>query len=378
MGMDFCGDLLLVLFEVFDLEQNYMFVDYYIEVDFDLLDVMFVVMLNLLNILLLLFDWMEVICLLGYMEDEKVSIVQCYLLLKQKKNNGLKEGEIDVIEQVICDIICYYMCEVGVCLFEWEVLKICCKVVKMLLLKKVLGVIKVDGENFDMFFGVCKYDFGFVVKENQVGQVMGFVWMEVGGDLLMIEVVVMFGKGNVICMGLFGDVMKELVEVVCLVVCLCLCCLGIKDEVFEKQDIYIYVLEGVMLKDGLFVGGVMMIVLVLVLMGIFVCVDVVMMGEIMLCGEVLLIGGLKEKLLVVYCGGIKFVLILEENVKDFVDILDNVKNVIEIVLVCWIDKVLEFVFECLLMLLLLEEEVKVVVLVGEVVKDVGLIEVVKY
>lgn len=161
--------------------------------------------------------------------------------------------------------------------------------------------------------------------------------MEVGGELLIIECVNMFGKGNILCIGFLGDVMKELVEVVCFVVCVCVCWFGIKDEMFEKIDIYIYVLEGVMLKDGFLVGIVMMMVLVLFYIGIFVCCEVCMMGEIILCGEVLVIGGFKEKLLVVVCGGLKMVLILEENVKDFIEIFDNIKNKIEIVLVKWID-----------------------------------------
>lgn len=376
MGMDFRGDPSSALLEVLDPEQNHTFADHYVEVDFDLSDVMFVATSNSLNIPPPLLDRMEVIRLSGYTEDEKVSIAQRYLLPKQKKNNGLKEGEIDVAEQAIRDIIRYYTREAGVRSLEREVSKICRKVVKMLLLKKASGAIKVDGENLDTFLGVRKYDFGLAAKENQVGQVTGLAWTEVGGDLLTIEAAVMPGKGNVIRTGSLGDVMKESVEAARSVVRSRSRRLGIKDEAFEKQDIHIHVPEGATPKDGPSAGIAMTTALVSVLTGIPVRADVAMTGEITLRGEVLPIGGLKEKLLAAHRGGIKLVLIPEENVKDLADIPDNVKNAIEIVPVRWIDKVLELALERLPNALP-EEEAKAAP-VAEPAKDAGSTEVVKH
>jgi ATP-dependent Lon protease len=345
MGMDFRGDPSSALLEVLDPEQNHTFADHYVEVDFDLSDVMFVATSNSLNIPPPLLDRMEVIRLSGYTEDEKVSIAQRYLLPKQKKNNGLKEGEIDVAEQAIRDIIRYYTREAGVRSLEREISKICRKVVKMLLLKKAEGAVKVDSSNLDTFLGVRKYDFGLAAKENQIGQVTGLAWTEVGGDLLTIEAAVMPGKGNVIRTGSLGDVMKESVEAARSVVRSRSRRLGVKDEAFEKQDIHIHVPEGATPKDGPSAGIAMTTALVSVLTGIPVRADVAMTGEITLRGEVLPIGGLKEKLLAAHRGGIKLVLIPEENVKDLTEIPDNVKNAIEIVPVRWIDKVLELALE---------------------------------
>jgi len=378
MGMDFRGDPSSALLEVLDPEQNHTFADHYIEVDFDLSDVMFVATSNSLNIPPPLLDRMEVIRLSGYTEDEKVSIAQRYLLPKQKKNNGLKDGEVDVTEQAIRDIIRYYTREAGVRSLEREVSKICRKVVKMLLLKKASGAIKVDGENLDTFLGVRKYDFGLAAKENQVGQVTGLAWTEVGGDLLTIEAAVMPGKGNVIRTGSLGDVMKESVEAARSVVRSRSRRLGIKDEAFEKQDIHIHVPEGATPKDGPSAGGAMTTALVSVLTGIPVRADVAMTGEITLRGEVLPIGGLKEKLLAAHRGGIKLVLIPEENVKDLADIPDNVKNAIEIVPVRWIDKVLELALERTPTPLPPEEEAKAAAPVGDAAKDAGSTEVVKH
>jgi ATP-dependent Lon protease len=345
MGMDFRGDPASALLEVLDPEQNHTFADHYIEVDFDLSDVMFVATSNSLNIPPPLLDRMEVIRLSGYTEDEKVSIAQRYLLPKQKRNNGLKEGEIDVTEQAIRDIIRYYTREAGVRSLEREVSKICRKVVKMLLLKKAEGAVKVDGSNLDTFLGVRKYDFGLAAKENQIGQVTGLAWTEVGGDLLTIEAAVMPGKGGVIRTGSLGDVMKESVEAARSVVRSRSRRLGITDESFEKKDIHIHVPEGATPKDGPSAGIAMTTALVSVLTGIPVRADVAMTGEITLRGEVLPIGGLKEKLLAAHRGGIKLVLIPEENTKDLADIPDNVKNAIEIVPVRWIDRVLELALE---------------------------------
>nr|WP_311529363.1 endopeptidase La [uncultured Ralstonia sp.] len=342
MGADFRGDPSSALLEVLDPEQNHTFQDHYIEVDFDLSDVMFVATSNSLNIPAPLLDRMEVIRLSGYTEDEKINIARRYLLPKQIKNNGLKEGEIDVTEGALRDIIRYYTREAGVRSLEREVSKICRKVVKQLLLKKEAGTpVKVDSDNLDKFLGVRRFDFGLAGKEDQVGQVTGLAWTEVGGDLLTIEAALMPGKGNITRTGSLGDVMKESVEAARSVVRSRSARLGIKDEMFEKRDIHIHVPEGATPKDGPSAGIAMTTALVSVLTGIPVRADVAMTGEITLRGEVLPIGGLKEKLLAAHRGGIKLALIPEENVKDLADIPDNVKNSIEIQPVRWIDKVLE-------------------------------------
>ncbi len=345
MGMDFRGDPSSALLEVLDPEQNHTFQDHYIEVDFDLSDVMFVATSNSLNIPPPLLDRMEVIRLSGYTEEEKLNIATRYLLPKQIKNNGLKAGEIEVTDAAIRDIIRYYTREAGVRSLEREVSKIARKAVKLLLLKKESGTIKVDSDNLDKFLGVRKYDFGLAGKENQVGQVTGLAWTEVGGDLLTIEAAIMPGKGNITRTGSLGDVMKESVEAARSVVRSRARRLGITDEMFEKRDIHIHVPEGATPKDGPSAGGAMTTALVSVLTGIPVRADVAMTGEITLRGEVLPIGGLKEKLLAAHRGGIKLVLIPEENVKDLAEIPDNVKNAIEIVPVRWIDKVLELALE---------------------------------
>ena len=306
---------------------------------------MFVATSNSLNIPPPLLDRMEVIRLSGYTEDEKVSIAERYLLPKQKRNNGLKDGEVDVTEQAIRDIIRYYTREAGVRSLEREISKICRKVVKMLLLKKAEGAVTVDGGNLDTFLGVRKYDFGLAAKENQVGQVTGLAWTEVGGDLLTIEAASMPGKGNVIRTGSLGDVMKESVEAARSVVRSRSRRLGVADEAFEKKDIHIHVPEGATPKDGPSAGIAMTTALVSVLTGIPVRANVAMTGEITLRGEVLPIGGLKEKLLAAHRGGIKLVLIPEENTKDLTEIPDNVKNAIEIIPVRWIDRVLELALE---------------------------------
>src|SRR5450830_84574 len=345
MGADFRGDPSSALLEVLDPEQNHTFSDHYIEVDFDLSDVMFVATSNSYNIPAALLDRMEVIRLSGYTEDEKTSIAQRYLLPKQIKNNGLKEGEISVAESAIRDIIRYYTREAGVRSLEREVSKICRKVVKMLLLKKSDKKVIVNSKNLDKFLGVRRYDFGVAEKENQVGQVVGLAWTEVGGDLLTIEAVSMPGKGGIIRTGTLGDVMKESIEAARTVVRSRAQRLGIKADVFEKSDIHIHVPEGATPKDGPSAGAAMTTAMVSVFTGIPVRADVAMTGEITLRGEVLPIGGLKEKLLAAQRGGIKTVLIPEQNVKDLTEIPDNVKNKLEIVPVRWIDKVLEIALE---------------------------------
>jgi ATP-dependent Lon protease len=376
MGMDFRGDPSSALLEVLDPEQNHTFADHYVEVDFDLSDVMFVATSNSLNIPPPLLDRMEVIRLSGYTEDEKISIAQRYLLPKQKKNNGLKESEINVAEGAIRDIIRYYTREAGVRSLEREISKICRKVVKLLLLKKAEGAITVDSTNVDTFLGVRKFDFGLAAKENQVGQVTGLAWTEVGGDLLTIEAAVMPGKGQVIRTGSLGDVMKESVEAARSVVRSRARRLGISDEAFEKRDIHIHVPEGATPKDGPSAGAAMTTALVSVLTGIPVRANVAMTGEITLRGEVLPIGGLKEKLLAAHRGGIKMVLIPEENVKDLAEIPDIVKNSIEIAPVRWIDRVLELALERVPQPLP-DEEVKPAP-VAEVAKDPATTEILKH
>ncbi len=345
MGMDFRGDPASAMLEVLDPEQNHTFQDHYVEVDFDLSDVMFVATSNSLNIPGPLLDRMEVIRLAGYTEDEKTHIAMKYLLPKQIKNNGLKNGEIDVKESAIQDIIRYYTREAGVRALEREISKICRKVVKLLLLKKENAPIVVDSSNLEKFLSVKRYDFGLANKENQIGQVTGLAWTEVGGDLLTIEAALMPGKGNIIRTGSIGDVMKESVEAARSVVRSRSRQLGIREEMFEKKDIHIHFPEGATPKDGPSAGIAISTALVSILTGIPVKADVAMTGEITLRGEVLPIGGLKEKLLAAHRGGIKTVLIPEENVKDLTEIPDNVKNSIEIVPVRWIDKVLEMALE---------------------------------
>lgn len=345
LGMDFRGDPSSALLEVLDPEQNHTFGDHYIEVDFDLSDVMFVATSNSLNIPPALLDRMEVIRLAGYTEDEKVHIVQTYLLPKQIKNNGVKDGELDVAESAIRGIIRYYTREAGVRSLEREISKICRKTVKGFALKQYTGQVVVTDENLNDFLGVRKYSYGQAEKDNQVGQVVGLAWTEVGGDLLTIEAAIMPGKGNIIRTGQLGDVMKESVEAARSVVRSRAARLGIKDELFEKKDIHIHVPDGATPKDGPSAGAAMTTAFVSALTGIPVRADVAMTGEITLRGEVTAIGGLKEKLLAAHRGGIKTVLIPEENVKDLQEIPDNVKSDIEIVPVKWIDKVLEVALE---------------------------------
>ena len=345
MGQDFRGDPASALLEVLDPEQNDKFVDHYIEVEYDLSDVMFVATANTMNIPAPLLDRMEVIRLSGYTEDEKINIAMRYLLPKQVKNNGLREGEIAVSESAIRDIVRYYTREAGVRSLEREISKICRKVVKSLLTKKRETRVTVSARNLDHYLGVRRFTYGLAEKNNQVGQVTGLAWTEVGGELLTIEAVVMPGKGNIQRTGSLGDVMKESVEAARSVVRSRAARLGVKDDAFEKSDIHVHVPEGATPKDGPSAGAAMTTALVSALTGIPVKAEVAMTGEITLRGEVLAIGGLKEKLLAAHRGGIKTVLIPEENVKDLTEIPDNVKNRLEIHPVKWIDQVLEFALE---------------------------------
>ena len=340
LGMDFRGDPSSALLEVLDPEQNHTFADHYVEVDFDLSDVMFVATSNSMNIPPALLDRMEVIRLAGYTEEEKLNIARRYLLPKQKKNNGVKDEELEVTEEGIRGIVRYYTREAGVRSLERELSKICRKVVKGIQLKTYEGQVVVTEENLNDFLGVRKYDFGRTEKANQVGQVVGLAYTEVGGDLLTIEAAVMPGKGNIIRTGQLGDVMKESVEAARSVVRSRARRLGIKDEMFEKRDIHIHVPDGATPKDGPSAGAAMTTAFVSALTGIPVRAEVAMTGEITLRGEVTAIGGLKEKLLAAHRGGVKTVLIPEDNVKDLQDIPANAKDHLEIVPVRWIDQVL--------------------------------------
>ena len=345
LGTDFRGDPSSALLEVLDPEQNHTFGDHYVEVDFDLSDVMFVATSNSMNIPPALLDRMEVIRLSGYTEDEKTSIAMKYLLPKQLKNNGVKDEELLITEGAVRDMVRYYTREAGVRSLERELSKICRKVVKGLQLKKLQPQVVVNEDNLPDFLGVRKYTYGRAESQNQVGQVVGLAWTEVGGDLLTIEAAAMPGKGVITRTGSLGDVMKESVEAARTVVRSRARMLGIKDEAFEKRDIHIHVPDGATPKDGPSAGAAMTTAFVSALTGIPVRGDVAMTGEITLRGEVTAIGGLKEKLLAALRGGIKTVLIPEENMKDLQEIPDNVKSGLEIVPVKWIDKVLEVALE---------------------------------
>ncbi|MCB1886807.1 MAG: endopeptidase La [Rhodocyclaceae bacterium] len=345
LGSDFRGDPSSALLEVLDPEQNATFVDHYVEVEYDLSDVMFVATANTLNIPGPLLDRMEVIRLSGYTEDEKVNIAVRYLLPKQIKNNGLKTSEISVTDEAIRDAIRYYTREAGVRGLEREISKICRKVVKNLVLRKRATKVVVNAKSLDKYLGVRRYSFGMAERENQVGQVTGLAWTEVGGELLTIESVVLPGKGKIVHTGKLGEVMQESIQAALSVVRKRARSLGIQDDFYQKSDIHIHLPEGAIPKDGPSAGIGLCTALVSVLTGIPVRCDVAMTGEITLRGEVLPIGGLKEKLLAAVRGGIGKALIPEENVKDLADIPSNIKDAIEIVPVRWIDQVLREALE---------------------------------
>ncbi|MCL2876243.1 MAG: endopeptidase La [Betaproteobacteria bacterium] len=345
LGMDFRGDPSSALLEVLDPEQNHTFQDHYIEVDYDLSDVMFVATANTLNIPPALLDRMEVIRLSGYTEDEKVNIAHRYLLPKQLKNNGLKQTELTVTDEALRDICRYYTREAGVRGLEREVSKICRKVVKSLVLKPRASKLVVNCKNLDKYLGVRRFNFGMAEKQNQIGQVTGLAWTEVGGELLTIEAVVLPGKGKVMTTGKLGEVMQESIQAALSVVRRRAHSLGIESEFYQKSDIHIHLPEGAIPKDGPSAGSAITTALVSMLTGIPVCCDVAMTGEITLRGEVLPIGGLKEKLLAAVRGGIARALIPEENIKDLAEIPDNIKNAIEVIPVRWIDQVLDLALE---------------------------------
>ena len=352
MGMDFRGDPSSALLEVLDPEQNNTFVDHYVEVEYDLSDVMFVATANTMNIPAPLLDRMEVIRLSGYTEDEKIAIAKQYLLPKQMKNNGIKADELHVAESAIRDIVRYYTREAGVRNLERDISKICRKVVKSLLLKESQGKarsakspVEINSKNLDKYLGVRRFTYGIAERKNQVGQVTGLAWTEVGGDLLTIEAVSLPGKGKTTTTGKLGEVMNESIAAALSVVRHRSRQLGIPTDFYTKTDLHIHLPEGATPKDGPSAGAAVCTAIVSIMTGIPVRCDVAMTGEITLRGEVLPIGGLKEKLLAAGRGGIKTVLIPEENVKDLVEIPDEIKNRLDIHPVRWIEQVLEQALE---------------------------------
>jgi len=352
MGQDFRGDPSSALLEVLDPEQNDTFVDHYIEVEYDLSDVMFVATANAMNIPPALLDRMEVIRLSGYTEDEKIAIAKQYLMPKQMKANGIKPDELHVAESALRDIVRYYTREAGVRNLERDISKICRKVVKALLLKvsegkarKAKSPVEINSKNLDKYLGVRRFTYGIAEKRNQIGQVTGLAWTEVGGDLLTIEAVALPGKGKTTSTGKLGDVMNESIAAALSVVRHRSKQLGIASDFYTKTDLHIHLPEGATPKDGPSAGGAIVTAIVSILTGIPVRCDVAMTGEITLRGEVLPIGGLKEKLLAAGRGGIKTVLIPEENVKDLAEIPDEIKNRLDIHPVRWIEQVLEQALE---------------------------------
>jgi len=345
MGMDHRGDPASALLEVLDPEQNSTFNDHYLEVDYDLSDVMFICTSNSLNIPAPLLDRMEVIRIPGYTEDEKVNIAERYLKPKQVRNNGLQDGELVIEESAIHDLIRYYTRESGVRGLEREVAKICRKVVKEFSLGKRSAPIVVNGENLENYCGVRKYSFGVAEEKNQIGQVTGLAWTQVGGELLTIETAAVAGKGRQVKTGSLGDVMQESIQAALTVVRSRSQVLGIPANYHETHDLHIHVPEGATPKDGPSAGIGMCTALVSVMTGIAVRSDVAMTGEITLRGQVLRIGGLKEKLLAAHRGGIKTVIIPDENEPDLKEIPDNIKADMHIKPVKWIDEVLQIALE---------------------------------
>ncbi|MCP4041908.1 MAG: endopeptidase La [Gammaproteobacteria bacterium] len=345
MSMDFRGDPASALLEVLDPEQNNTFNDHYLEVDYDLSEVMFVTTANTLNMPPPLLDRMEVIRLSGYTEDEKRNIAIRYLIPKQVTNNGLSEKEINIGVSALRDIIRFYTREAGVRNLEREISKICRKVVKQLVLTPDKRQVKITSRNLEKLLGVRRYRYGLAEEEDRVGQVTGLAWTEVGGDLLTIEAAIMPGKGKLTHTGQLGDVMQESIQAAMTVVRSRAVSLGLDAEFHQKQDIHVHVPEGATPKDGPSAGVSMCTALISVLTGIPVHADVAMTGEITLRGEVLPIGGLKEKLLAALRGGIQKVLIPEDNRRDLAEIPANIKHNLEIIPVKWIDSVWEMALQ---------------------------------
>jgi ATP-dependent Lon protease len=341
MAMDFRGDPSSALLEVLDPEQNSGFADHYLEVDFDLSDVMFVCTANSLNIPAPLLDRMEVIRIPGYTEDEKLNIAVRYLVPKQMKENGLKDKELNITRAAVLDIIQHYTREAGVRNLEREISKICRKVVKSLLLKPRGSIVKVTPKSMQKYLGVRHFRYGKAEDNDQVGQVTGLAWTEVGGELLTIETAVVPGKGKLTHTGQLGEVMTESIQAAMTVVRSRASVLGIENDFHQKLDVHVHVPEGATPKDGPSAGVGMVTALVSALTDIAVKSDVAMTGEITLRGEVLPIGGLKEKLLAAHRGGISTVLIPHENEKDLVEIPKNIKDKLTILPVKWIDEVFE-------------------------------------
>jgi ATP-dependent Lon protease len=345
MGMDNRGDPASALLEVLDPEQNNSFNDHYLEVDYDLSDVMFICTSNSMNIPAPLLDRMEVIRIPGYTEDEKINIAQRYLKPKAMKNNGLKAGELEIAEEAIQDLVRYYTREAGVRGLEREVAKLCRKVVKEFALGEKTAPVVITPDVLEDYSGVRKFSYGKAEEENQIGQVTGLAWTQVGGELLTIEAVSVAGKGRQVKTGSLGDVMLESIQAATTVVRSRSQMLGIKASYHDEHDLHIHVPEGATPKDGPSAGVGMCTALVSVLTGIPVNSDVAMTGEITLRGQVLPIGGLKEKLLAAHRGGIKTVIIPDENARDLKEIPDNIKADLEIKPVKWIDEVLAIALE---------------------------------
>lgn len=345
MASDMRGDPASALLEVLDPEQNANFNDHYLEVDYDLSDVMFVATSNSMNIPGPLLDRMEVIRLSGYTEDEKLNIAKRHLLPKQIDRNGLKNKEIKVTDDAIIGIIRYYTREAGVRNLEREISRLCRKAVKKIVLDKRIKHVEITGDNLSDFLGVQRFDYGKAEETNQVGQVTGLAWTEVGGDLLTIEATNVAGKGKITSTGSLGDVMQESIQTALTVVRSRANKLGIPEDFHEKRDIHVHVPEGATPKDGPSAGIAMVTALVSSLTNIPVRADVAMTGEITLRGEVLAIGGLKEKLLAAHRGGIKHVLIPKDNERDLKEISDAVKGDLKIQPVQWIDEVLAVALE---------------------------------
>jgi len=341
MSMDFRGDPSSALLEVLDPEQNNTFGDHYLEVDFDLSEVMFLATANSLNIPPPLLDRMEIIRIPGYTEDEKLNIAVRYLLGKQREQHGLSETELSISETAITDIVRYYTREAGVRNLERELAKICRKVVKELSLDSKLEKRQVTTRNLDKYLGVRRFRFGRAEEQSEIGQVTGLAWTEVGGELLQIEAAAVPGKGKLTHTGQLGSVMQESVQAALSVVRSRARALGIAEDFHQNRDIHIHVPEGATPKDGPSAGIAMVTALVSVLTSVPVRADVAMTGEITLRGKVLPIGGLKEKLLAALRGGIRLVLIPEENEKDLAEIPERIKKDLEIKPVKWIDEVLE-------------------------------------
>jgi len=341
MGQDFRGDPSSALLEVLDPEQNHTFSDHYAEIEYDLSDVMFVATANSMNIPEPLLDRMEIIRLAGYTEQEKLNIAKKYLIPKQLKTHGLKSSELKISDRAVRDIIQYYTREAGVRKLEQEVAKICRKVVKTISANKKIKKALVSNKNISEYLGVKIYDIGLAFKKNQVGQVTGLAWTQVGGELLTIEAVVLPGKGKSILTGKLGDVMQESIHAAMSVVRSRSDKLGIDDTFHEKKDIHIHFPEGATPKDGPSAGIGITTAIISALTGIPVDANVAMTGEITLRGEVLPIGGLKEKLLAAHRGNIKKVIIPEQNAKDLVEISDEIKSHLEIIPVRWVDQVID-------------------------------------